>query len=296
MEDFYNTDADARILRHELDAEQKVSIHFGGEGKGAVPAAGNRNIEAVYRVGLGVIGDANAERLTRIKKAFPILDSVTNPLPIRGGTDPAAPEDVRRQAVQPIVTFDRAVSVQDHADLALLFPGVARSSARWINAGGVELVAADAGGELLADMDGLRAFLEARRDNGIALIFRSPQPVDVECRFRIERDPAWLADAVRIVTQNALFGMDQDRPGLFTFPAREFSQPESLSGVYAHLLDLPGVAGAQAEMFDMFGEGEVKDILHASSFQWLRLQPQNCTIQVVEPQSLLVTALEEGGS
>ncbi|MCP4936300.1 MAG: hypothetical protein GY927_19370 [bacterium] len=295
-EDFYGVDSDARVLRYERDADQQVSIHCGGEGKAAIPPAGKRNIEASYRVGLGVIGDAETGRVSRIKKASPILDSVRNPLSVSGGTDPAVAEDVRRQAVQPIVTFDRAVSVQDHADLALLFDGVARSSARWISGGGVELVAADAQGEAIADTEALRGFLEARRDNSTPLILRLPQPVDVTCHFRVERVATWLEDSVRLITQDALFGELEFAPGLFTFAAREFSQPQSLSGVYSHLLDLEAVAAVQAEVFDHTGVVDVKDIIHAASFQWLRLLSQNCEIEVVDPGSLLVVALEEGGS
>lgn len=287
VEDFHAVPAEGRAARVSLDAEQGVSVAFGGEGRGAVPPAGRRNITAQYRVGLGGIGDAEAGRLTRIRKSLPILETVSNPLALTGGTDPASAADMRRQATRPILTFDRAVSVQDHADLALLFPGVARAAARWLNRGAVELIAADAAGEPPSDSAALRAYMNARRDEQVPLILLRPQAVDVALKLRVERDQAWLADAVRLGVAEALIGDDAAAPGLFTFAAREFSAPQSLSGLYQLLLEVPGVTGVEALRYAIAPDNGVADILHATARQWLRLLPTELVIDVAEPSSLI---------
>lgn len=290
-EDFHATGPDTRALRAETDAEGTVTLHFGGEGRGAVPPAGRRSIEAAYREGLGRIGDIEAGRLVRIRKASPLLDAVTNPLPVRGGADPAATDDLVQQATRPVRLFDRAVSVADHADLALLFPGVARAAARWTGEA-IAVTAADATGAGVADRAALRAFLDARRDTGLPLVLLDPQAVDVAITLRVERDAAYLADAVRLAVQDALLGVGPP-PGLFTFPGRALSAPQSLSGLYARLRPLPGVTGLEAIRFALSPGTGVADILHATDRQWLRLLPAALAVTIVEP-GLLTQDLQRG--
>ena len=289
--DFHDTGPDARTLRAETDAEGTVTLRFGGEGRGAVPPAGRRSIEAAYREGLGRVGDIEAGRLVRIRKASPLLDAVTNPLPVRGGADPASTDDLVQQATRPVRLFDRAVSVADHADLALLFPGVARAAARWTG-GAVAVTAADATGAGIADLAALRAFLDARRDTGLPLVLLDPQPVDVAITLRVERDAAYLADAVRLAVQAALLG-EGPPPGLFTFAGRALSAPQSLSGLYARLRPLPGVTGLEATRFALAPATGVADILHATDRQWLRLLPAALDVTIVEP-GLLTQDLQGG--
>ena len=290
-EDFHAAGPDTPALRADTDAGGTVTLRFGGEGRGAVPPAGRRNIEAAYREGLGRIGDIEAGRLVRIRKASPLIDAVTNPLPLSGGTDPASSDDLVRQATRPVRLFDRAVSVADHADLALLFPGVARAAARWTGYA-VEVTAADATGAGIADRAALRAFLDARRDTTLPLLLLDPQPVDVSIALRVERSAAHLADAVRLAVQEALLGKGPP-PGLFAFASRALSAPQSLSGLYACLRPLAGVTGLEATRFALAPAIGVADILHATDRQWLRLLPSTLDITIVEPG--LLTQDIQGG-
>ena len=300
LEDFHGQGSDARVYTGEDAADGQVTLRFGGEGRGAIPPAGRRNVTADYREGLGTLGNAGAGRVSRIRKSSPLLVQVTNPLAISGGADAAGASDIARQAVRPVKVFDRAVSVDDHADLALLFPSIARAAARWLDAGGIELVAADATGNGPADLQAFMAFMDARRDTGLPLTIIAPQAVDLTVELRVERDSAWLAEAVRLSVQEALLG-GTFRPGLFTFAGRELSGPQSLSGLYARLLDLPGVAAVEAVRFHFAATGVsagqplVADIIHASTRQWLRLGPSALKIHMVEP-GLLDRALTGGGT
>jgi hypothetical protein len=282
VEDFHGRTGADRVYRTETDAQGTVTVVFGGEGRGAVPPAGKRNIAAAYRTGLGSLGNIEGGRLSRIRKASPLIDAVTNPLPLGGGADPAGRDDIALQATRPVRVFDRAVSVADHADLALLFPGVARASARWSDAAGIELVAADAAGDGIADQAALLAFLDARRDTGAPLVLVDPEAVPVHLTLRVERDRAWRADAVRHAVEEALIGQGPPQ-GIFTFAGRGFSEPQSLSGLYARVLDIPGVAGAEALRFSFSVDGGLADILHASDRQWLTTIPADLDLRIVEP-------------
>lgn len=286
--DFHGQGPEARVYTEHTSPAGQVTVRFGGEGRGAIPPAGKRNVTAEYRQGLGTRGNAGAGRISRIKKSAPFVAAVTNPLAIAGGADPAGAGDIARQAMRPVKVFDRAVSVEDHADLALLFPSIVRASARWSEAGGVELVAADAEGNGPADLAAFSAFLDGRRDTGLTLSIVAPQAVEVVVGLRVERDRAWLAEAVRLSVEQALLGGPAG-PGLFTFAGRELSAAQSLSGLCAVLLELPGVAGVTVLRFHLaaagvgVGQPAVVDIIRAGSRQWLRLSPSSLDVQLVEP-------------
>ena len=273
VEDFHDAGAQAPIAQAVTHADQTVDIVFGGDGRGAAPPAGRRNITADVRIGLGAVGNAASGRITRIKRASPLLDAVNNFTPIIGGADPAATDSIREQATGAVQTFDRAVSVQDYAALAQQYPGIARAAARWLGNGGVELVVADIDGETPANLSALRSFLDLRRDTSVRLRILTPQAVDVHVAIIVERDRRYLADVVRRTISNALLGSGENEPGLFTFRSRRLSDPQSLSGLYEHLLRQDGVVGVRATRFAIRPEAGVADILHATERQWLRLSP-----------------------
>jgi predicted phage baseplate assembly protein len=254
---------------------------FGNGIRGAIPASGKKHIRAVYRRGLGAFGNVDRRAASRIKKAHPLVSRATNPAPLIGGADPSGLADLQRQATRFIRTFDRAVSIQDYADLALLFPGVARAAAR-PQGGGLEVIVATVdGGE--PPLDEVRAFLDARRDQALPLAVLGPDPVDVWLDLVIEHDPALLTENVKRAVQDALVGADTRGPGLFTFAAREFGQAAHLSEVYERVSGPNGVDGVTFVDVTRFRIGDfagVYDVLQVSARQWLRLPAANLTMQI----------------
>jgi predicted phage baseplate assembly protein len=246
---------------------------FGDGLRGAIPPSGQRHVTARYRVGLGVAGNIPAGQVARVVQASPLVERVVNPTAIGGGTEPAGPEDVRRQATRYLRTFDRAVSVSDHADLALLFPGVARAAA-WIE-DGIALVAARHDGAPLDDDRPLFEFLEARRDTSLPLRARDPRPLDVACRVHVEIDPAYLERDVQAGVRAALHGTDPAAPGTFTFAARDLGQAAHASEVYQRIASVPGVASCQLLVLDLAPGAALCDVLRPRLWQWLRLPPAN---------------------
>ena len=284
--DFYGAIPEHKIYKIQSNPDQSVDVTFGNAKRGSIPQAGSRNIAANYKIGLGKIGNAKAGNLTRQVKTSPIISDVNNPLPINGGVDPAQPNTIKQQATRPIKTFGRAVSVQDHADLAMLFPGVATASARWLSQGQIDIIAADEDGMGVGNKSALLAFLNARRDPHIPLKILDPQAVDISLSVRIEYEPAYFADTVRRNVQDALIGHETRPGGFFTFAKRQLSAPQSLSGVYAFMSELEGVVGSSITVFDLANGGQRKDIIHASDRQWLRLKNQNLSIVMVETGKL----------
>ena len=97
-------------------------------------------------------------------------------------------------------------------------------------AGGIELVAADADGNGPSDLAAFLAFLDARRDTGLPLSVVPPQAVEVRLSLRVERDRAYLAEAVRRSVEEALLG-GGGVAGLFTFAGRDLSAPQDRKSV-----------------------------------------------------------------
>lgn len=278
VDDFYGSGPEDRHYRIEIDPEQAMAVVFGDGKNGAIPPLGKKHILAIYKVGLGADGNAAGGQVSRIKKAHPLVERALNPLPVRGGAAPADTDAVRRQATRYVRTFDRAVSVQDHADLALLFPGIARAAATWSDTSGIELVVADAQGEAPADKAAVEAFLAQRRDTDVPLVLVDPVAVDLQLVITVEHDTEYLTENIRIALRNALYGDSEDNPGMFTFAARSFGQAAHLSEVYARLAGLAGVDYVHVSHFARGGSG-VQDVLLAAPRQWLRLRPNNLTVQ-----------------
>ena len=276
VQDFASSAPDDRHYRAIADAEQVTAVVFGDGRNGAVPPSGRKNVSAVYRVGLGLAGNVEAGRLSRLKRAHPLVERVVNPVPVTGGAEPAGPEGIRAQATRWIRTFDRAVSVSDHADLALTMPGIARAGARADQNGGVVLVVADSTGGVPA-LDAVRAFLDARRDVSVPLTLSGPHKRDIKIAVDLEPDPALRLETVKDNVRAALHGDG----GQFTFAARGLGEPAYLSDVYARLEVVPGIVGVRVHTFCVEQHDTLADVIAAGVDEWLRLAPENLALGVI---------------
>ncbi|HEY5880203.1 MAG TPA: hypothetical protein VIU11_14935 [Nakamurella sp.] len=283
--DFASSGPDDRHYRSVTDEIFVTTVVFGDGRTGAVPPSGSKNISATYRVGLGSVGNVESPRLSRLKRAHPLLDRVLNVTSISGGTEPADPAAVRTQATRWIRTFDRAVSVSDLADLALTMPGIARAAARWDPIRGAVLVVATAAGEAPPDLAVVRAFLDARRDATLRLELDGPHPREVYLGVEVDPDPAFLVEVVKDGVRQALHGDRPDAPGLFTFPARGLGQPGYLSEVYARVESVTGVVGGTVTGFYSRDGAGVVDVIPADVDEWLRLRPQDLALSISTPRS-----------
>jgi hypothetical protein len=264
--DFADSAPDDRVYRTVTDAAEVTAVVFGDGRNGAVPPSGARNVTADYRVGLGTVGDLEPRRLSRLKRAHPLVERVVNATPLSGGAAPAGPDAIRAQATRWIRTFDRAVSVSDLADLALTMPGVARAAARYDQAAGAVLVVATAAGQKPPPgaMQAIRAFLDSRRDVSVPLQVTGPKVREVFLTVVVERDPAYLAETVDDAVRSALLAQ-------FSFAARGLGQPAYLSEVYARLEAVPGVIGVRITRFGSRSTAVIADIIGAEVDEWLHL-------------------------
>lgn len=127
---FYGLPANAQVFVTREDAQQNTYVDFGDGINGARLPTGSNNVVATYRIEAGA-DSPPAGKLTVIAQSYPGLQSVVNPVPVSGGSDPDPASLLRQYAPQSVLTFGRAVSVFDYQALAAGAPGVNRAQAVW---------------------------------------------------------------------------------------------------------------------------------------------------------------------
>ncbi|MEZ4293405.1 MAG: putative baseplate assembly protein [Polyangiaceae bacterium] len=282
--DFESSTPEDRHYLVQRDESGVVSVVFGDGTKGAIPPSGKKHIAAGYRIGIGPDGDAEPFAVSRLKKAHPLVQGAANPLSMAGGAAPADAADVRERATLYIRTFDRAVSVEDHKQLALTYEGIVKASAVWteLSSGGegIRVVVADEKGTASTAQE-VRAFLEERRDTTVPLEVAGPVLIGLTLTLYLEIDPAFLQESVERAVRDALCSTSEEAPGLFAFAARDLGQPAFLSEVYERIERAAGVRFVDVRRFDSLEEVEkgtaerVVDTVIARPDEVLVLSPQD---------------------
>jgi hypothetical protein len=132
--DYASTD---KVFAVNVDENSKVQIEFGDGISGAIPPM-SASIKAQYVAGGGVIGNVPAGTLA-VWGNIPVGEpeaaairnnvSVVNPYDATGGVDPESNDSIRYNAPRAMRSLNRAVTLQDYADLALSVGGVAKANA-----------------------------------------------------------------------------------------------------------------------------------------------------------------------
>jgi hypothetical protein len=125
---FYGQPANAQIFITKEDEQGQTHVIFGDGTNGARLPTGVNNIVATYRYGSGASAPAAAS-LTGILKPLPGLKAIRNPVQVSGGADPDPPDQVRQYAPGSVLTFSRAVSMDDFQAAAGATSGVTRAQA-----------------------------------------------------------------------------------------------------------------------------------------------------------------------
>ena len=244
----------------EIDERERAQVVFGDGQHGAVPPSGRNNIVVRYRAGHGTAANVVAGALTSMPTPAAFVASSRNPLPASGGDDRDTPEHSRSALRHRVRTLQRAVTLDDHAELTMTYAGVAQARADWQREGQgagarrlIMLTVAAEGGKTLStpQQEALLAWLAARSVLPLALRVRSHRAWPVHCALQV----TLLADRQRAAMlrslQSALgAGVDDGgRPGFFAFDRRSLGEPLHLSALYACVEAVPGVDHVLATAF-----------------------------------------------
>jgi hypothetical protein len=234
---------DERVFVIRQDGEGKTWIQFGDGVTGARLPTGQHNVRAEYRRGLGSAGLLDAGQLNLLVSRPAGLKDVVNPLPSADGKDPEVLEDARRNAPLTVLTLDRVVSLQDYENFARAFAGIEKARATWTwfsHTRGVFItVAGFEGAQVsLAGREKLRAALATWGDPFVPTQVAPHESVTFRTGLRVKVDPDREPDKVLAAVETAL-------RQAFSFAAREFGQPVTLSEVTAVAQGVRGVSAVQ---------------------------------------------------
>jgi hypothetical protein len=240
---FYDQPPDAQVFVTREDERGRTHVVFGDGRNGARLPTGVNNVVAGYRFGGGAAAPA-AGSLTVVLNPMPGLRGVRNPVAVGGGADPDPPDKVRRQAPRSLLTFDRAVSVDDFEAVAAQTPGVTRARA----AVTFDPLAQRRGltvwvGDDQAAVDNVRAAFAAKADPNRPPSVVAARAVVMTLSLTVVFDPRRDAQAVRDAVRAALVDPDA---GLLGVNVVGIGQVFYDSQVHAACLAVPGVVAVRS--------------------------------------------------
>lgn len=234
----------------EMDSAGRAQLQFGDGTTGRKPSA-DAELAARYRTGNGTGGNVGAEaigHLLSIRMPAAALSMVRNPMPAVGGVDPEPLDVVRASAPYAFRTQERAVTMDDWAEVARRHREVQRAVARMYWTGSYHTVRVHIDrveGRPVDDrfIRELTAYLERFRLAGYDLEVLGPAFVPLDIVLSICVSPGAWPEAVA--------GALQDRFGTGVLPDgnRAFFHPDNftfgdsvyLSQIVAAAMATPGV-------------------------------------------------------
>jgi Baseplate J-like protein len=229
------------------DATAVTTIQFGDGIEGARVPGGQNNVRLQYRKGLGVAGNLRTGQLTSLITRPLGVRAVTNANPSTGGQDPESIDSARLNAPLPILTLERVVSVDDYANYARAFAGIAKASALWIASGrarGMYLSVAGANGSAIPagsnTQANLVASLASHGDPLIPVSVMSYASATFTLKLAIKCQPDADPAQVPLDVVAAL-------RAAYAFDTRDFGQAVTLDEVYAVIQGVDGVLAADIQ-------------------------------------------------
>jgi hypothetical protein len=230
---FYGQPSNAQVFMTREDEQGKTHVAFATR----LPTGVN-NVVASYRYGGGAEVPA-AGTLTNILQPWPGLKSLRNPVPPGGAADPDPPAKIKTLAPRSVMTFDRAVSLDDYEVIAGSAPGVARAKAAYgfdpvSQRPSVTVWVGDDAGAVAAAQAALAAGADPNRPINVKQAMRLENALSLTC----VRDPRFDDAMVKAGVHAALLDPDT---GLFGANRVGIGQPFYDSQICAACLAVPGV-------------------------------------------------------
>ena len=230
-----------RVYVTSTDDDGTTTVTFGDGITGARLPAGQENVTATYRKGIGTDGLVAANQLSLLLIRPLGIKSVTNPIAPTGAQDRQTADDARQNAPLTVVTLDRIVSLRDYEDFARGFAGIAKALANWtwngdargvlLTVAGIAGAAVPAGSQLYQDL--VAAIAAAGEPNvPVTVVSYRPATFTLSASIKVESDlvpDVVLASVAGMLTQT------------FSFDQRAFGQAVARSEVIAAIQAVPGV-------------------------------------------------------
>jgi hypothetical protein len=233
----------------KIDDNAGTTVLFGNGINGSRLPTGPENVKAVYRNGIGKSGNVQAEQISLLQTRPLGVKAVINPLASSGGADKEDRDLARENAPIAIASLDRLVGLQDYADFARTFAGIAKARARRLSDGQRQLVHITIAG---VDDSAIDRASDLYRNLVIALQKYGDEdlPVQVDLRelvvlmlnARVRLTADYLWEPVALAIRTALLDT-------FGFRKRSLAQPALLCEVMGAIQNVEGVAYVDVDSF-----------------------------------------------
>src|SRR3569832_2165736 len=235
----------ANVLR--TDEAGAGTIQFGDGRHGARLPTGQDNVRARYRKGIGTAGNLKSGQLSQLLTRPLGLKSVSNPLPSAGGVAADSVAHARSNMPLGVRTLGRVVSVQDYADNARAYTGIAKAEATVLNtrAGRTEFITVavdDVGQPPDTTLTKLRGALAQNGDPLVHCEIATYRHASFHLALRINRNPDYESKEVLAAVAAAL-------RAAFAFDASDFGQLVASSEIIAVAQEVDGVRGVYLDRF-----------------------------------------------
>lgn len=256
----------------EIEGDGTAYLRFGDKTYGARPESGT-DFFAIYRLGNGVAGNVGAETLVHLVSDTPEIESISNPLPARGGQEPESIEDVRKNAPRAFRRQERVVTAKDYEEITCRYGGIQQAAAtfRWTGSWNTVFVNVDRLQGVKVDPEfetELSRHLENYRMAGQDVEIDSPRYVPLKVEMQVCVKKEYFRSAVK----EALLHLFSNRtlpdgtPGMFHPDNFTFGQSVHISPFIAAAQSVSGVASVKVTAFqrqenpndEALKEGELK--------------------------------------
>jgi predicted phage baseplate assembly protein len=241
VQSFYGQPDNAQVFMTREDEQGKTHVVFGSR----LPTSVN-NVVASYRYGAGADAPAPGT-LTVVLQTQPGLGSIRNPVAPTGGADADPPDKVRKLAPRSVMTFNRAISLDDYEVIAASAPGVTRAKAAFsfdaaAQRPSVNIWVGDDADAVAAAQAAIAATADPNRPVTITRAFQ----IETSVTLTYLRDPRYADATVKSRLHAALIDPDN---GLFGVNAVGIGQAFYDSQIYAACLAVSGVTAVHNLQF-----------------------------------------------
>jgi len=193
------------VYQLDVDEEETTYLLFGDRVHGKVPAT-QAVVEASFRVGGGRRGNVAENTIIQFVDVVDGVLSVVNPNPARGGADPESTNDIRVNAPRAMAATNRAVSLRDHAVLALQVPGAARTSAEQTGDREVTVYVVPYGEETVPPRlrDALDDHFDTRKIFGHTVVIADPTYVGINITMDLQVKETFSRQRTQEAVEDAL--------------------------------------------------------------------------------------------
>jgi len=244
---FFGLEGDARSYVLRRADSGSTSVVFGDGRRGSRLPTGIENLRAVYRTGIGMVGQMDRDRITLLASRPLGVRDVTNPVAAENAEDPESRDQARSNAPLTVRTLDRIVSLMDFEDFARAFSGIgkARADRLWDGSRRVvhlTLAAADGGPVSSTLEENLRLAMDRVRDLSQPLLLGSFDALFFQVAAKLKIDADFLPEVVLSAAQEEL-------ERRFSFDQMDFAKRVPKSEVLAVLQRVEGVIAVDLQTF-----------------------------------------------